>query len=95
MSIEHADVEKAANLARLAIAESSVADTANRINKVLNLVDQLQAVDTDDIDPMAHPLDAVQALRADTVSETNCRDQFQKIAPTTEAGLYLVPRVID
>ena len=95
MSIERADIEKAANLARLAVSEVNIADTTDRINKVLNLVDQLQSVDTDGISPMAHPLNAVQRLRADKVSESNRRDEFQKIAPAIEAGLYLVPKVID
>ncbi|MDM3871728.1 Asp-tRNA(Asn)/Glu-tRNA(Gln) amidotransferase subunit GatC [Porticoccus sp. W117] len=95
MSIEQKDIAKVATLARLAISTEEIDDTTDRINKVLNLVDQLQAADTDSIAPMAHPLDAVQRLRADSVTETNNRDGFQAIAPATEDGLYLVPKVID
>ena len=62
---------------------------------ILELVDQMQAVDTSDIEPMANPLDATQLLRADEVTEGNRRDAFQAIAPAVENGLYLVPKVID
>ncbi|MGS2724689.1 Asp-tRNA(Asn)/Glu-tRNA(Gln) amidotransferase subunit GatC [Porticoccus sp. GXU_MW_L64] len=95
MSIEQQDIAKVANLSRLAISQTEVADTTERINKVLNLVDQLQAANTSGIAPMAHPLDAVQRLRPDSVTETNNRDAFQAVAPATEDGLYLVPKVID
>lgn len=95
MSIERADIEKVANLARLALSEEDIAETTDRINKVLGLVDQLQSANTDGVAPMAHPTDAVQVLRADTVSEENQRDAFQAVAPATEDGLYLVPKVID
>ena len=89
------DIEKLARLARLKINQETVTETANSINEVLGLVDQLQAADTDNIAPMAHPLDAVQTLRADTVSEENVREAYQAIAPNTSEGLYLVPKVID
>ncbi|MCV6604388.1 MAG: Asp-tRNA(Asn)/Glu-tRNA(Gln) amidotransferase subunit GatC [Porticoccaceae bacterium] len=95
MSIEQKEIAKVANLARLAIDPQEIADTTGRINRVLDLVDQLQAADTSGITPMAHPLDAVQRLRADQVTETDNREAFQAIAPATEAGLYLVPKVID
>ncbi|UTW45019.1 Asp-tRNA(Asn)/Glu-tRNA(Gln) amidotransferase subunit GatC [bacterium SCSIO 12696] len=95
MSIEQGDIAKVANLARLAVSEAEIADTTGRINKVLDLVDQLQAADTEGVAPMAHPLDAVQRLRADNVTENNQRDAFQVVAPATEDGLYLVPKVID
>ena len=95
MSIARTDIEKVANLARIAISEADIAETTSRINRVLELVDQLQAADTAGIEPMAHPLDAVQRLRPDQVTETNRRDEFQNIAPATEAGLYLVPKVIE
>ncbi len=89
------DIQKLSNLARLQVDEETLNETAKSITDVIALVDQLQAVDTDGIAPMAHPLDAVQRLRADEVSETNQRDKFQAIAPATEDGLYLVPKVID
>ena len=62
---------------------------------ILDMVDQLQAADTGDVQPMANPLDATQRLRADEVTESNRREDFQAIAPAVEDGLYLVPRVIE
>jgi aspartyl-tRNA(Asn)/glutamyl-tRNA(Gln) amidotransferase subunit C len=59
------------------------------------MVDQLQAADTRDVEPMANPLDAVQRLRADEVTEENRREAYQAIAPAVENGLYLVPRVVE
>ncbi|MGD9660450.1 MAG: Asp-tRNA(Asn)/Glu-tRNA(Gln) amidotransferase subunit GatC [Porticoccaceae bacterium] len=95
MTIERADIEKLAQLARIQITEDQITVTTNSIANVLNLVDQLQAANTDGVKPMAHPLDAVQRLRADEVTEINQRDAFQAIAPATENGLYLVPKVIE
>lgn len=95
MSLSRNDVEKIAHLARLAIDESDVDGYANELSNILGLVDQMSAVDTTGIQPMAHPLDAVQRLRTDEVSETNQRDHFQEIAPQVENGLFLVPKVIE
>lgn len=95
MSLDKSDVEKIAHLARLAIDESTIPDYARDLNNILNLVEQMSAVDTDAVSPMAHPLDAHQRLREDVVSETNQRELFQSIAPKTEAGVYLVPQVIE
>jgi aspartyl/glutamyl-tRNA(Asn/Gln) amidotransferase, C subunit len=95
MTIERADIEKLAELARIQITEDQITATTKSLGDVLNLVDQLQAADTTGVSPMAHPLDAVQILRADEVTELNQRDAFQAIAPATENGLYLVPKVIE
>ncbi len=95
MSVDRSDIEQLAELARIQISDANIDDVANSISEVLNLVDQLQLVDTDNVKPMAHPLDAVQRLRADTVSEVNQRDALQKNAPASEDGLFLVPKVID
>lgn len=95
MSIVRTDIEKLAELAQIGITEANIVETTERLNNVLGLVDQLQAVDTQGIEPMANPLDATQRLRGDTVSEANHRDSFQDIAPAVESGLYLVPRVIE
>lgn len=89
------DIAKLATLARIAVSDAEAGEVASRITDVLALVDQLQAADTEGVSPMAHPLDAVQRLRADQVTETNRREAFQAIAPATEDGLYLVPRVIE
>lgn len=95
MSIDRADIEKLGELARIRISDENIQATAQSINEVLALVDQLQAVDTTNIEPMANALDARQRLRLDQVSESNHREAFQAIAPATENGLYLVPKVIE
>ncbi|BFM10776.1 Asp-tRNA(Asn)/Glu-tRNA(Gln) amidotransferase subunit GatC [Simiduia litorea] len=95
MAVDRSDIEKLGELARLEISEATIDEVTNRLANVLALVDQLQAADTDKVAPMAHPMDANQRLRADVVTETNQRDAFQAIAPATEDGLYLVPKVID
>ncbi|ANG62036.1 asparaginyl/glutamyl-tRNA amidotransferase subunit C [Marinobacterium aestuarii] len=95
MALERSDVEKIAHLARLQIREEEVPGYTQTLSDILALVDQLQATDTTDVEPMAHPLDAVQRLRADVVSETNQREQLQSVAPAVENGLFLVPRVIE
>lgn len=93
--MDRSEIKKLAELARIEIADSTVDDVAQSITDILNLVGQLQAADTENVEPMAHPLDAIQKLRNDTVTEENQREHFQTIAPATENGLYLVPRVID
>lgn len=95
MSLEKADVEKIAHLARLDIDEKDVPEYAKNLSSILDLVEQMSSVNTDDVTPMAHPLDATQRLRADEVTESNQRDHFQEIAPNVEDGLYLVPKVIE
>jgi len=88
-------VRKIAELAQLQIRESEIERVIEKMNQVLELVEEMQAVDTNGIEPMAHPLDATQTLRADKITETNQRDQFQELAPETQDGLYLVPRVVE
>jgi aspartyl-tRNA(Asn)/glutamyl-tRNA(Gln) amidotransferase subunit C len=91
-----AEVAKIAHLARLAIREEDAPAYARNLSAILELVEQMNAVDTTGVTPMAHPLDDLaQRLRADEVSEVNQREHFQTIAPLTEAGLYLVPKVIE
>lgn len=95
MAIQRADIEKLSFLARIDISEDTVTATTDGINRVLGLIDQLRAADTAGVPPLAHPLDAIQRLRADQVSETVDREALQAIAPAVEAGLYLVPKVIE
>ncbi|OPX54960.1 aspartyl/glutamyl-tRNA(Asn/Gln) amidotransferase subunit C [Oceanospirillum multiglobuliferum] len=95
MALDQTDVEKVAHLARLQIEEQDIPEYTRNLTSILDLVSQMQAVDTDDIDPLAHPLDATQRLRHDEVTETNQREHFQKNAPAIEAGLFLVPKVIE
>ncbi|HIJ23530.1 MAG: Asp-tRNA(Asn)/Glu-tRNA(Gln) amidotransferase subunit GatC [Gammaproteobacteria bacterium] len=95
MSLEKQDVEKIAHLARLAIDESAIPGYAEDLSGILDLVDQMSAVDTDGIEPLAHPHDANQRLREDVVTEENQRELLQSNAPQTDAGLFLVPKVIE
>ena len=95
MTISREDIEKVAVLARIRVDDEQVSALEKDLGNILDLVDQLAAADTDSVEPMAHPLNAVQRLRADAVTETNQREAFQAIAPATENGLYLVPRVIE
>lgn len=95
MTIERNDVLNAAHLARLGIDDSDIEDFTQDLANIISLADQMQAVDTSDVEPMAHPMDATQRLRPDEVTESNQREHFQKHAPATENGLYLVPKVID
>ena len=95
MSLEPADVKKIASLARLAVKADDVPRYVRDLSSILELVERMNVVDTDGVAPMAHPLDMVQRLRADEITENDQREQFQAIAPRVERGLYLVPRVID
>ena len=88
-------MKKIAILSRIRVAKKDIPEVADRINDILAMVDKMQTVDTTAIEPMANPLDAVQRLREDTVTETNQRDSFQAIAPDADEGLYLVPKVIE
>ncbi len=95
MSLGIAEVAKIAHLARLAIREEDAPAYAHNLSAILELVEQMNAVDTTGVTPMAHPLDMAQRLRMDVVSEANQRELFQAIAPRVDAGLYLVPKVIE
>ncbi len=95
MSLKTEDVKNIAHLARLAIDDDAVADYASDLSNILDLVDQMNQVNTDNVQPMAHPMDAQQRLRDDEASEPNQRDKFQSIAPDVESGLYRVPKVIE
>ncbi len=95
MSLDRVDVEKIAHLARLAIDEQEAEAYAKDLSNILDLVAQMNAVDTEGVVPMAHPLHMAQRLRLDQVTETDQRDKYQRIAPLTEDGLYLVPKVIE
>jgi len=95
MSLDKEAVGRIAHLARLGVDESEYDSYARNLSDILSFVEQLNAVDTAGVAPMAHPLDACQRLRADEVTETDRREQFQQVAPRVEAGLYLVPKVIE
>ncbi|MBK1617172.1 Asp-tRNA(Asn)/Glu-tRNA(Gln) amidotransferase subunit GatC [Lamprobacter modestohalophilus] len=95
MALDTSDVAKIAHLARLAISDGERDHFSTELSSILNLVEQMSAIDTTGVEPMAHPLHMAQRLRPDQVTETDNRDQFQQIAPQTEDGLYLVPKVIE
>ena len=95
MAFDKSEVEKIAHLARLHINEAETDEVTKRITDILALIDQMQSVDTDGVEPLAHPLDVVQRLRTDRVTEANHRDELQTLAPEAQDGLYLVPKVIE
>ena len=95
MSLTANDVKKIAHLARLGIEQQDIGSYTKDLSGMLDLMTQMSDLDTDGIEPMAHPMDQAQRLRADAVTEQNHREKFQAIAPQVEAGLYLVPKVIE
>lgn len=95
MSLARNDVEKIAHLARLAVDGDELDPVAAGLSNILEMMEKMSVVDTQGVTPMAHPLHMVQPLRQDLVTEQDQRDLFQSIAPHTEDGLYLVPKVIE
>ncbi len=95
MSLDKSEVQKIARLASLSIDEQDISTYSDELSNILGLVESMNSVDTDGISPIAHPLDLTARLRTDAVTETNQRDQFQKNAPSTDDGCYLVPKVIE
>ncbi len=95
MALKEDDIKDIAHLARLGVDEATLAPLAADLSTVLDLVEQMNAVDTTGVEPMAHPGGAVLRLRDDVVSEPDQRDKLQQVAPETEQGYFLVPRVIE
>lgn len=95
MAIELKDVENIAHLARLQLSTAEQQEALNSISSILQLIDQMQAVDTDGVEPLAHASNASQRLRNDAVTEPDQRDMLLKLAPSADQGLYLVPKVIE
>ncbi|MGH8372826.1 MAG: Asp-tRNA(Asn)/Glu-tRNA(Gln) amidotransferase subunit GatC [Gammaproteobacteria bacterium] len=95
MSLSPDDVKSIARLARLSISDQDIPVYARTLSNILEFVAQLERAETGGVSPMAHPLEMSQRLRPDQVSETDQRELFQQNAPQVEAGLYLVPRVIE
>ncbi|MBU6459541.1 MAG: Asp-tRNA(Asn)/Glu-tRNA(Gln) amidotransferase subunit GatC [Proteobacteria bacterium] len=102
MSLTSDDVYKIAHLARIEVNNSTdeagkteVSVWLDQLNSILGLIEQMQVTETENLDPMAHALDSVLRLREDEVTESDHLDAFQAIAPEVEAGLYLVPKVIE
>jgi len=95
MTIRDSDIDKLCALAQLGLDSSEREHARGDLERLIVMVDAIGAVDTDGVEPLAHPLDAVQRLRPDEVTEVVDRTAFQDIAPMARDGLYLVPRVID
>lgn len=95
MSIDVEEVKKIARLASLNVKDEDIQGYATNLSNILDLVAQMNAVDTSGVTPMSHPFDAVQRLREDRVTDPDRRDDFMEIAPASEDGLYLVPKVIE
>lgn len=95
MSLSLDQIQRLARLARIAIGTDEAQAVSDQLNQVLGLIDQLQQVDTQGVEPMAHALNLRQRLRDDAVSESDQRASLQSVAPAVEHGLYLVPKVIE
>jgi aspartyl-tRNA(Asn)/glutamyl-tRNA(Gln) amidotransferase subunit C len=96
MSLTRQDVEKIAHLARLSLTDQELPVYVTSLSNIVNFVDELSRAPTDNVEPMAHPLDGQhQRLRADVVTERDNHEKYQANAPAVQAGLYVVPRVID
>ncbi|HYW91719.1 MAG TPA: Asp-tRNA(Asn)/Glu-tRNA(Gln) amidotransferase subunit GatC [Gammaproteobacteria bacterium] len=95
MSFKADDVQAVAHLARLAIDDSRVPDYARDLSRILDLVEQMNQVDTEKVDPLAHPLEMAQRMRDDDPRESVDREAYQAVAPEVRDGLYIVPRVVE
>ncbi len=95
MPIDDRDIDKLCVLARLALDPDERSNARTDLDAVIHMIDYLATVPTESIEPLAHPLDATQRMRADVVTEHVDRDAFQRIAPAARDGLYWVPRVVE
>ncbi len=95
MSLDKDQVQRIAMLARLKLADEDVTETVDKLSRIVDFVDQLSQADTENVVPMAHPLNESQRLRADQVTEPDDRDHVQENAPSVTDGLYLVPKVLE
>jgi len=95
MALTLDDVQRAAHLARIAVDNAEAEATLTQLTRVFGLIEDMQAIDVSGIEPMAHAQDLMLRLRDDVVTESDQRNLFQSVAPEVEAGLYLVPKVIE
>ena len=95
MKIDNEVILNIAELAQLEVKDEMVSQYADKMTDMLNLIEEMQSVNTDNIEPVSNPLDAVQTMREDRVTEKDLRDEYQAIAPEVDSGLYLVPRVVE
>ena len=95
MKIDNDVILNIAELAQLEVKDEMISQYADKMTAMLNLIEEMQSVNTDNIEPVSNPLDAVQTMREDKVTEKDLRDEYQAIAPEVDSGLYLVPRVVE
>ena len=95
MSLDKSDIDKIAWLARLSISEADISNYIHDVSNILDLVEKMNSVNTDNIEPLSHPLEITARLREDKVTEIDQRAHFQEIAPAVDNGHYLVPKVIE
>lgn len=95
MSLTLEQVRRVAHLARIEVSDAEAESTLGHLNGIFALIEEMQAVDTSGVEPMAHAQDLAQRLREDRVTEVDQRAAFQAVAPETEGSLYLVPKVIE
>ena len=95
MSLTDQDIKRIAELSRIAVNEAEIADARAKLNSIFALIEKMQSVNTDGVEPMAHPQDVSLRLREDEVTETNRRDDFLALAPQAQDGMFLVPKVIE
>ena len=95
MSLSLDQVQRIAHLARIELAPGEAEQTRDRLNGIFALIEEMQAVDTAGVEPMAHAQNLAQRLREDKATESDRHQDFQQVAPEVEAGLYLVPKVIE
>src|SRR5437762_3385683 len=95
MSLTPEDVRKIAHLARLNVTENDISLHTSQLSTILHFIEQMNQTNTENVAPLAHPLDISQRLRPDNITEVDLRDKYQSIAPQVKAGLYLVPKVIE
>lgn len=95
MSLSLDDVKRIAHLARIAVSDDEARTVLAQLSGIFRLIEQMQAVDTSAIEPMAHAQDVILRMREDVVTEGDEHELFQSVAPQVEAGLYLVPKVIE
>lgn len=95
MSLTLEQVQRIAHLARIEVSESEARTTQGQLNNIFQLIEEMQAVDTKGVEPMAHAQDVSQRLREDKATEPNRREAYQAVSPETEVGLFLVPKVIE
>ena len=95
MSIKKSEIAYISSLAKLKMEDAEMDNYTRQISEILEMIQQLERLDTDDIEPMAHPLNMKQRLRQDLVTEENHRELYQKNAAESEEGFYKVPKVIE